>query len=336
MKHKKYTLIYLWLFFFCMISCYESKDPLGTVKLGEMPKDTFIRHLKDMELLTEKDMQSDSTESLDLIGIINRYTYILSQDTVNISFSMRFNKSEYDFGKIQAFELDPKNSSEQVKKAVIAKYSEWYGKPDSLISPWNEGDSEILYDLKWKNESIIVNLDHTIYGDFISYNLHYMPADFKERNKRIKDSIELNQSIKKLAKIANPNCRWENISATQKKFKFDISISRSEKYDLRKITAIRYDLVIQDLFNNELFRNVDLTMELNSPLGPQHLASYYPDDVFWSDTNNDMNYHVSYNIYNPNFAAIERARKYAEKNSIVSLGLITSIVMDDGSVISKQ
>lgn len=312
---------------FYVIGCNNINDPLQAVKLDRISEKELIKELLSNTLVTDNLANKDSIKnkgSINLLDFINRYTYMLEIDDKVHEIPLRFDNEKYTFGSVRSLHLNLSDLKEQELNDVISLYNKWYEKSEVSASG----------EIKWSSDNKIVNLLNNELDGKKYYYIKYFDIDFEKRNRRIKDSTEQNQTIDKLVRINDPNCRWADLSTTQKRFIYKISVSRREKFDYRKLKSIRFDLIVNDEFGEELFLEKNLTVALKTPLGP--LKDPVGDrDPFYSQPLNDIEYSVEYNIFNPQFKSLERARKYSLNNTILSKGIITKVVMDDGTVISN-
>jgi hypothetical protein len=103
--------------------------------------------------------------------------------------------------------------------------------------------------------------------------------------------------------------------------------SKVDKYEFRTITAIRFKCIIKDEFGEKLYEGATLTFKLPNPLKE--------DDVFSSYDGNRAEFTLEYNKKNKSLISLEKARLYAEKNTIVGETTILGVAFKNGDFLKK-
>jgi len=306
----------LFIFSISFYGCFETNDPLGNLNLGYQTKEELTTQLLNDSLIIEK-------ASTNFFDAINKYKYNLENRDFKYEFSVHFDNEIYDFGKSRSIRLNFDSATQKEKDEIVSIYSNWYGKP---IEDSNGN-------LNWKSDKFNISYYERKIEDYKSYNIKYVNLKFEERNNQVKDSIEQNQTIDKLVLFNETNCVWEKLSSTNRNFWFKIRISRKEKFDFRMINSIRLNFIIHDEFGEELFRDNDITIELNTPMAPLRERIDY--DPYYTIPSNDMDYNLKYSIYDTEYHALEKARIYSLRHKIFCKGEITKVALDDGTILSK-
>lgn len=300
-------------------ACGKSNDPLANLPLGKLDKEGIINSLESNGLITDKTVDGRNG-SIDLLELFNRHHYVLENNQNSYEFSVHFDREKYDFKNQRNIFLRSNDFSENDFKQIISLYSKWYGKPKNT--------SKGTFEWFGKDKKVIIIEDSI--DDYKFYDIKYFTFNYDEENQRIKDSIERHQTIQNLVKIDNPNCRWIETGKYQRKFICDIVVSRGGKYDFRKVSQVKFDLVIMDQFMRDLYIERNLVVSLKNPLGP--LDDLQNNGAFYYDRNNNMEFTIEYDKRRSNFH-LEEVREYSVKNPIMSACNISQVVMDDGTII---
>ncbi len=248
---------------------------------------------------------------------------------------------------------------------IIKTYNYWYGKYDTIIYPdarskstgvtkefrdfinqnrTTEMSNEEKTERKEKRSKTLIwyekNFDISIFlpefgrkkynnnikmydGATITYSMKRLDSELA----KIKDSIrEILQPLDIIElEVRNPS--WKGHIYTTN-LTYNITGIYKKKYANlipNKVLAIRYDLIIEDLFKNELARIPNSTFELKEPL-TTNFSGYSFSNPYVKG--------IKYNIENSQRNEFEEARLYAKNNSIKIKAIVTSVLFGNGEVLN--
>ena len=323
--------------FLIFFSCHNHSDPFKDVRFGTTSSKNFIEEMIGQGVIS--DPVIDNIYGKDTIY----YTYNFKHDGGDIPLKIEVNSKKYNFGSLRKLKLTNKEklNYNHLKKDSIntmciqAMYKKWYGSPvtiklnhrDTIEKYIGYGFGKELLMWKLPNFNLFLGEDSKeIDIQPKSVIVTYEMPNLKNELDRIRDSIEVNQTVKNLLGSPSVSIKWDNINKNLTSFEFRISnITRIDSYDSRGVKTIRFDLILEDEFGEEIYRANDFTYSLNTKL--------YPDEVSFSNSLNTQTYNIEYNHTGLKSNKLEQARKYAKNNKLVPKVLIKKVVMDDNSVI---
>lgn len=164
--------------------------------------------------------------------------------------------------------------------------------------------------------------------DTVNYDnayIKYLVKDFTDEVERISDSIRITLQPQDLIKIDFEYPQWDEITPFLKTFQIQTSIiSRDGIEETRGITAFKFDLVILDKFNEEVYRLTDIKVNLIQTLFPYSIPVLINNQII----------SLKYNPYVQTFSKLENARKNNSKLKFRSE--IKSVVFEDGEVLNQS
>jgi len=249
---------------------------------------------------------------------------------------------------------------------IYELYNDWYGEPDTLevkyplLKPtgdlFSPESTRRLLGKKvdssgvpertaiWKRDNFTIsfflpfpevepNLDSALVYNHAS--IKYKMINYDHELNRIKDSIRKSLTPKDLITMNVYQPTWRDLNSRalsdyDSQIEFNIrDIQRKDLEEPRGVTGVRFDIVILDKFNKELYRMEDVTYEPNTPLmnGSNGLLAY---DAF------PTIYTMKYFKNSKSTASLESARIYSQTNKIKVNAEIKAIVFDDGSVLESK
>ncbi|NQZ43294.1 MAG: hypothetical protein HRT65_03225 [Flavobacteriaceae bacterium] len=336
-------IITILLFSIVISSCSKSKDPLDNENFGYLKKEKLISEFKK-SCFFKDDIEDDGEGELDIFSILQKYEYLLPINNDTVMFWVKFSPriQSYAIGNQTCLSLHANlDNTDLDVMDVINKYDEWYG-PSKISYTASEenfftagGKSDSIMEREWSNQRVKVILkspeNFGLSKDQIT--ILYQTVGHEENQKRIRDSIEDNQSFEKLLKFEKPRPTWTKLRDGMYSFKFNMNPSRAEHCDLRAITAIRFKLELWDEFNELLYLTNTLTMTLEYPLEADGCSN--PEvNYFNQNLGNRQVYEMEYYRYASDVSDLEKTRIYSENNKISSKVWVSQVVFDDGSVLS--
>nr|WP_315184100.1 hypothetical protein [uncultured Flavobacterium sp.] len=186
-----------------------------------------------------------------------------------------------------------------------------------------------LRKLKTDNESVFYQKK----SDNSYIKIVYEMKDYEKEFKRIQDSIASTLKPKDLVMISTGDCEWSKISNNYNDSRLEIkinNISRLDRDEPKRIKGVRFDLIIEDSFKEELFKAENLTIELpvNSYLESRpekgevgQLMDVNLNRTFWTEFNSRGN------------SKLLNLKRYNENNKVNIICKIRSVLFENGSVL---
>lgn len=233
---------------------------------------------------------------------------------------------------------------------ILSIYKKWYGEPDSIFVP-KLSDGEIMgrkilgksmenedrYYL-WNEENFNISF-HTPSPTYKTTNrttkvyenaeILYSSTDYLEDFNRRKAKKRLELIVSDVVSVRITNPRWEinqekpNNNNEIWDFKIDINdILREAKEEDRNISALRFDIVFKDVFNEEVSRLKNVTHELKEALEPFRGALY----------SNPIVYVYTYNMHSEYAIPVEKARRYSQNHSIIIFADVQKVLFSNGEI----
>lgn len=339
-KSKQYLICFFVTLFFS-IGCGRNKDPFREVKFGKVNLFSFKNEMIDRGVLSEPEIDSTS------------FRYFLIHENDSSKWVVETNPGDYNFGVLRQLEINLSGDSliiggkhvysrgmgarrkDDINK-IVSIYKEWYGKPDSIRRDfkgmydrfiWILQDYKLTID-KPKPQKDKFYVDSICYGGSVVYEM----IGYEDAVEKIRDSIRSQNTPNDIISARTYNPRWEiNKGASQ--FDPDIkflvnlhSFTRKDREDLRGVVSVKFDIVIENEFGDELVR---IGNGVYTP--PEPLETNYSGiaNSFWGYEVYSVDYYSnSYDAVN-----LESAREYSEINKIKAFVDIKAVVFEDGEVL---
>lgn len=316
--------------------CDKNTDPFQNVKFGKISSKSFIEKMLTKKILN--DPKIDLVYQRDTLS----YKYDLKDKKGSIPTKLKINSQDYNFGNVRKLSISlnepigffhekDDDSIEKIRLERVQRiYTTWYGRPDTVqkIIGYYNGQSIKEKQFVWNRKDYKIFMNNISLTPNFDTRVIYEMLDYENEMKKLKDSIFKNQTIDDLIEISFLNTSWKDLSEFSKEFKIQIyTINRKDKYDKRAVKSLRFDVIITDEFNKELYKSKNFTYELESPL--------HPKEVTYSTSSNSPVYITTYDIRNPHFKNLEFTRKYRKQHKIKTKANITAVVMDDQTVIKE-
>jgi len=231
------------------------------------------------------------------------------------------------------FELSNMFSSKESNKPKIIDDRYYAGKK----AIWKRNNFNLTFEiptlrkLKTDNRGVFYQKKSDNYNSYIK--IVYEMKDYEKEFKRIQDSIASTLKPKDLVMISTGECEWSKISNNYNDSRLEIKIykiSRLDRDQPKRIKGVRFDLIIEDSFKEELFKSENLTIELpvNSYLESRpekgefgQLMDVNLNKTFWAEFNSRDN------------SKLLNLKKYNEYNKVNIICKIRSILFENGSVL---
>ncbi len=349
------------------LSCNKITDIFSEVKFGEISQLNFEKEMLQNKIFNKnKDslgftfhMQVDTLKLPVSIYTNNDnfYTFGKFGKLRNLSIDLTdYESRKSDFGDF--FETLPTGMSKSNVDKIYQKYVLNYGEPDSLIEKdeydkdfmpkglvipkskkavWLTKNFKLTFNMPFPNTAKDKNYEYYYGRDFgEKASINYEMYNYKEECDRIRDSIRKTYQPNDIVKMVAYKPEWVTINEIHNGHRyntmFKITCGRLERKDVldpRRVKAIRYEIVITDLFKKELYRITDLTYELKNPLNPIYNSGGLVE-VYDSNQNPGITYSAKFNEKNEK---LENLKKYNFSNSVKCNVDIKSIVFDDGDIL---
>jgi len=195
---------------------------------------------------------------------------------------------------------------------------------------WHKENFDLSFHLPFPEKE--PHLDSALVYNFAYIN--YKTVDYDNEISRIRDSIKKTLTPKDIINIRARNPEWSTLkkqSYSDYDSKFEVELDNIKRKDFeeeRGVSSVRFDIVISDSFNKELYRIKDITYESNEPLmnGSSGLIKYGTPIISFTKyrkTSNDAK-------------GLEDARIYASQNKIKVNTDIKAVVFTEGSVLKSN
>jgi len=237
--------------------------------------------------------------------------------------------------------------------AIYNYYIRIYGKPDSVNEIMNQnrirlfGEEDTILPIvtsKWFLKDFNITFfrpepyrssykkDKFVYDE--KAYIQYEVKDYLAQLHKIQETIRLSLKPNDMIRINFGYPYWKILKPQRysdfddRKFTVELrTVFRKDREEPRKIVAIKYDIVLVDRFDTELFRFKDTALELSEPLGPRENASLFMVDSY--------NLQFTSIYYSGQTAAknLEQARIIAETSTVTVKADIKAIVFEDGQVL---
>jgi hypothetical protein len=236
-------------------------------------------------------------------------------------------------------------------------YCKWYGQPDSIFIFGAFGKNEILIYLERKNLDtceifnlkkaywytdkfkltfeiqflqIDERLDTLVYGE--NSNIFYEMYNYYEKISAIRDSIKELFSPNDILNvtISPDKIYWSDYEEYSELSIPAQNVERKEREEEMGVMGFKFDIVITDIFNEEIYRINDFSFDFDK----KPLASAL-NGRSWGNNFIEMPFilRYKYDLNTVNFNEIEKVRDYCQKNKIKIYADINAVVFEDGSVI---
>ncbi|SHG71238.1 hypothetical protein SAMN05443144_1497 [Fodinibius roseus] len=260
------------------------------------------------------------------IDLIQDTSIVEKSDTVKYKKTFpATRKEEIDniFRYFNDYYGDPTKSEIELKETGIKYYmSLGEDRKDSiniLKSTWDQGGYKILFE---RNEPITIpDLDGEFY---IEAYITYKSNRYNQELDSLKDSIRKQLTPDDIIEFQDwSNPEFEDISRYKKSMRVSYGyIVRTDQVEPRRVTDVKFDIIIENVFGEELSRIEDCVFNFATPL--RRNSQLKNNSIF------PNSYKKEYDIRYDN--SLEIARKY-EGEYRVSTD-IKKIVFDDGKVLS--
>jgi hypothetical protein len=354
------------ILFFCMIttltSCHKNRDTLMKLEMGDtlyisrseqfIKQKIFTRTQEDSTIFKYFFPTKDRIHSGYVILNPDNYYGSLRQIRINLGGDTVFSF----FNSTPSFRPGRGIRLKSEVDAIYNFYTNNYGKPDSIKEILSRG---IQLDFG-KNDTILPTvISKWFLKDF--YITFYRPKPFRSGYKNneyvydektyvqyeinnyssqlhaIQESIRLSLKPNDMIRINFGYPYWETLRQksysdyNDRKFKVELrNVFRKDREEPRRIVALKYDLLLLDRFDTELYRFKDNALDLSEPLSPRENASLFMVE------NYDLQFTSIY--YSGQTAAknLEQARRFAESSTVTVQAYITAIVFEDGKVLKDK
>lgn len=370
MKHINIKFLFRWFismihhplrvsFLLILISCVntKSKDPLKDVGIGLVSMNEFESSMLKQGIISEGTEHSF------------RYYIVMKKDSIPVELHVNPDYRYFGyFGKLREIELNlgadtvylgnnpiyrrgeaPRNQYDLER--ILQVYTEWYGKPDSIINPsdnifiralsdrsktvyiWNTDHYTLTFNLyrKYKNDSIESRTK--AFNRIRKSSIIYRMKGYQQELAIIEDSIRQHANPNDILNFWRITYKWIINETNHNISRLTIYVNQPGRkdYDLtRDVIGIKFDLLIKDEFDDELCRINDW---------------HYSEDGIMA---NDRNYmgprsvelrqrvlYIDYDIRDPRNADIENARMYSNTGRLKLEAYITALSFSDGSILKK-
>lgn len=251
-------------------------------------------------------------------------------------------------------------------------YIEQYGKPDSLIEKYKYTYSkDVLKRLKegrnnkpsvldktvpkskravWIKDNFKLSIDiphptkNEINGGGFYYNvpysregdvsIKYEMKNYKEEFEKILDSIRISLKPDDILSINVQNPTWTNLNSNQSRLEFEFGpIKRKDSEEPKRVKGFKYDIVIADSFNEELYRFENITFDINNS---QSYLESRPSkgsigQVMYIETN--MISYLNYNNFSEQGRKLQNIRNYMNSNKLKIRADVKKILYEDNSIL---
>lgn len=349
------------------LSCNKITDIFSEVKFGEISELNFEKEmLQNKIFIKNKDflgftfyMQVDTLKLPVTIYTNNDelYTFGKFGKLRNLLIDLTdYESRKSDFGDF--FTTLATGMSKTNVDKIYQKYVLNYGEPDSLIEEkmpeellmlgyvmskskkavWLTKNFKLTFNIPFLGVAKDKNHEYYYGRDFgEKASINYEMYNYKEECERIRDSIRKTYQPNDIVKMEAYKPEWLKINEIHNGHRyntmFKITCGRLERKDVldpRRVKAIRYEIVITDLFKKELYRITDQTYELENPLNPIYNSDGLVK-VYHSNTDLRITYSAKFN--NEGNEKLENLKKYNFYNSVKCTVDIKSIVFDDGEIL---
>ena len=365
---KTITICILILF----ISCSKNKDPFIDVEFGKITEKEFIKtmKLKKVIIQDEKDT-TDVTYFLNASGKIFPVQIFINDyhlgNLRKIKFNIGTETKGYDYvckgcGPISIDDVD----------IIYNYYLEQYGKPDSLVEKnkysysgdireraykintnqppsldktipkskravWVENNFilTMIIPFPTRNESkggkFYYNMPYTHEGDV---SINYEMKNYQEEFNRILDSIRLSLKPNDILRLNVDNPTWQNLNSTNSRLEIKLGeITRKDIEEPKRIKGFKYDIVITDSFDEELYRFENRTFDIANP--ESYLESRPSKgqigQILFIDAN--MLFRLNYNNFSEQGRKLEHIRNLTNTNKVKVRAEIKKILFEDNSIL---
>ncbi|ENA1795571.1 hypothetical protein ABF176_002418 [Flavobacterium psychrophilum] len=277
-----------------------------------------------------------------------------------------FGKDTVEYGR--TWRASGSVSKKDVDK-IYNKYVDFYGKPDSLMqvneyklfnnffdavkaseNGYREKDIDKNYisgkKAMWKTENFILRFDiptikknkkeklfYQTKKDNSYIKITYEMLNYDKEFQKIQDSIASNLKPSDLVMISTGDCEWSKISDNFNDLRLEIkinNISRLDKDEPKRIKGVRFDLIIEDSFKEELFKSENLTIELPTD---SYLESRPKKGAIGQLMDVDLNRTFWTEFKSRGNSKLVKLKNYSENNKINIICKIRSVLFEGGSVL---
>ena len=244
-------------------------------------------------------------------------------------------------------------------------YVEQYGKPDSLVekNKYRYSPMELAYEIMsnkplpnnpskldrsipkskkaiWfkKNFKLTIDIPHPIKneskGGKFYYNMshdsyvsiNYEMINYKNEIKRIQDSIRILLKPNDILELSVYNPKWVKLNAYTTRFELDLlDLKRKDFEEPRSIKGFKYDIVLTDSFNEELYRFDNIrTYDIDNSANYINIGT---GQIL------QMNFYVDYNNFSKAGEKLESIRNYMNTNPVKIKADIKKILFEDNTIL---
>lgn len=356
--------IFILFISFLLVSCIKSKDPFSDIEFGKITEKEFIKSMKSKNvIIPDVRDTTDLTYFLNANGkIFPMQIYINDYHFGNlrkIQFDLGTDTKENDYvckgcGPISKEDVD----------IIYNYYFEQYGKPDTLVEKnkysysgdireraykintnqppsldktvpkskravWINKYFKLTINIPFptKNESkggkFYYNMPYSQEGDVsITYEMNNYNLEFK----RIQDSIRSSLKPNDILELSVSNPKWIKLNTNNYRLELSLNdIKRKDIEEPRSIKGFKYDIVILDSFNEELYRFDNIrTFDINEShnyieIGTGHIL--------------DLVFHVDFNNFSVSGKKLENIKYYMNTNTVKFRADIKKILFEDNTVL---
>jgi hypothetical protein len=328
-------------------SCSESEDPIISSLRSAESIHQFIEDLERKGLVNNLNRVDNEVP-------MNHFE-INFDESKNLKFEMLINPDGYYIGNVREIHLKVpfsiflrnQDTISLKQKFLAERYERLYGIPDTIVKTnFNRlivkqvGDHSYRYIqaneptpetniLEWEIDDYTINLALPEISATRNTVLSYRVKDFRKKTKIIQDSIENNYTVDDLIYPYNLST---GLSFNSKKdIEYSLSgygLVRKNETDDRKITAIRFDAEIRDMFGEKLFSKEDITMDLPVPLTREEVGLEPVGNRFTLDAN--------YSLRDKSYRKLVRVINYRKNQEVETVAVNLRVLLDDGSIITRR
>lgn len=262
-----------------------------------------------------------SKDDVDLI-----YNYYLEQYGKPDSLVEK-NKYRYSKDLSKMFEEITHNKPSILDKTI----------PKSRKAVWMKNNFKLIINIPHptKNESkggeFYYNMPNSEEGDV---SITYEMKNYKQEFNRILDSIRLSLKPNDILSLNIDKPTWYNLNSNNSRFELTLGeIRRKDREEPKRIKGFKYDIIITDSFNEELYRFENRTFDINNS---QSYLESRPNkgqvgQVMFIDAN--MTFYVNYNNLSEQGRKLEHIRNLINTNKVKYKADIKKILYEDNSIL---
>lgn len=209
--------------------------------------------------------------------------------------------------------------------------------PKSKRAVWMENNFKLIIDIphptknKSKGGKFYYNMPYSQEGDV---SIKYEMKNYKEEFNKILDSIRISLKPNDILTLNIDNPTWYNLNNGNSRLELKLGeITRKDREEPKRVKGFKYDIVITDSFNEELYRFENRTFDINNS---QSYLESRPSkgqigQVMFIDAN--QLFYVNYNNFSEQGRKFEHIRNLVNTNKIKVKADIKKILYEDNSIL---